>query len=180
MKALLVFLDESGFSKRSFLHRTWAPKGKTPIVIQTYNWKRLSAIAALMTTPTGRRVKLFLRLLPGNIRGPQVKNFLRALRWHFKGRHLILLWDRLRAHRGKMMQQFLKDQKDWLTTEYFPTYAPELNPVEYFWAYVSGTDLANFCADHLEAVRKQVHKAACRVRHRLDLGQAFLKHSSLF
>jgi transposase len=76
--------------------------------------------------------------------------------------------------------QFLKHQKDWLTTEYFPTYASELNPVEYFWAYVSGTDLANFCADHLSAVRKQVHKAACRVRHRLDLGQAFLKHSGLF
>jgi transposase len=175
-----VFLDESGFSERSFLHTTWAPKGKTPILVQTCNWKKLSAIAALVTTPTGRRVKFFLRLLPGNVRGPQVKSFLMALQRHFKGRRLILLWDRLRAHRGNMIQQFLKRQKDGLTTEYFPTYAPELNPVEYFWAYVSGTDLANFCADYLSQVRKQVHKAAGRVRHRLDLGQAFLKHSGLF
>lgn len=176
----MVFLDESGFSERGCLHSTWAPKGKTPVLVQPYNWKKLSAIAVLVTTPTGRTVKLYLRLLPGNVRGPQVKGFLVALRRHLKGRRVILLWDRLRAHRGQIVQHFLQDHRAWLTTEYLPTYAPELNPVEYFWAYVSGTDLANFCTDHLEAVRQQVHKSAGRVRHQQDLGQAFLKHSSLF
>lgn len=46
-KSLLIFLDESGFSERPSVRRTWAPRGQTPILIAPFNWKRLSAIASL-------------------------------------------------------------------------------------------------------------------------------------
>lgn len=45
---------------------------------------------------------------------------------------------------------------------------------------LSRTDLAQFIGEDLQAVRQQARKAACRVRHRPDLGKAFLKHSGLF
>jgi transposase len=178
--AALIFLDESGFSERPSVRRTWSPRGQTPVVVAPFNWKRLSAIASLITTPQARRVGLCLRLEPGTVKQPQVLAYLKALKRHVRGRKAILLWDRLPAHRGSQVQQWLATQTAWLTMEYLPPYAPELNPVEYFWSHLSRTDLAHFVGEDLEAVRKQARKAASRVRHRHHLGKAFLQHSGLF
>lgn len=149
-------------------------------MIEHFNWKKLSAIGMLISTPLGRRVRLALRIHPGTIKSPQVKTFLTAVHRCLKGRRLVLLWDRLMAHRSRETKRYLAKQAGWLATEFFPPYAPENNPIEFFWAYISNTDMANFCADHLGQVRRQVHKAAGRVRHRQNLGRAFLKHSGLF
>jgi transposase len=177
---VLIFLDESGFSERPSVRRTWAPRGKTPILIAPFNWKRLSAIASLLTTPAARRVGLCLRLQPGTVKQPQVLAYLKMLKRHLRGRKAILLWDRLPAHRGAEVQSWIAQQSSWLTMEYLPPYAPELNPVEYFWSHLSRTDLAQFVGEDLNAVRQQARRAACRVRHRPNLGRAFFKHSGLF
>lgn len=179
-KSLLIFLDESGFSERPSVRRTWAPRGQTPILIAPFNWKRLSAIASLITTPQARRVGLCLRLQPGTVKQPEVLAYLQTLKRHVRGRKVILLWDRLPAHRGGKVQKWVAKQSKWLTMEYLPPYAPELNPVEYFWSHLSRTDMAQFVGEDLDAVRNQARKAACRVRCRPDLGKAFLKHSGLF
>jgi transposase len=179
-RAVLIFLDESGFSESPSVHRTWAPKGHTPILVAPFNWKRISAIASLITTPAAQRVGLCLRLHAGPTKQPQVIDYLRVLKRHLRCRNAILLWDRLPAHRGAKVQRFLQKQSSWLEMEYLPPYAPELNPVEYFWSHVSKTDLANFVGGDLGALGAQARKAACRVRHRTDLGRAFLKHSGLF
>ena len=178
--ALLIFLDESGFSERPSVRRTWSPRGQTPILVAPFNWKRLSAIASLITTPAARHVGLCLRLAPGTVKQPQVLAYLKALKRHVAGPKAVLLWDRLPAHRGGQVQAWIAKEAEWLTMEYLPPYAPELNPVEYFWSHLSRTDMAQFVGENLGAVRAQAHKAACRVRHRPNLGKAFLKHSGLF
>lgn len=178
--ALIVFVDESGFSEAPSVRRTWAPRGQTPILVAPFNWKRLSAIASLITTPAARRVGLCLRLHPGTIKQPQIIDYLRAIKRQVKGRKIILLWDRLPAHRGGDVQAYIARQASWLTVDYLPPYAPELNPVEYFWSHLSRTDMAQFVGEDLAAVRRHARKAACRARHRTDLGKAFLKHSGLF
>lgn len=160
--------------------RTWAPQGQTPLLVAPFNWKRLSAIASLITTPAARRVGLCLRLHPGSIKQPQIIAYLRALKRQVGARQVILLWDRLPAHRGGRVQAYLRRQTAWLETRYLPPYAPELNPVEYFWSHISRTDLAQFVGDDLQAVRTQVRAAGAKVRHRIDLGRGFLKHSKLF
>lgn len=179
-RSLLVFLDESGFSERPSVQRTWSPRGQTPIFISPFNWKRLSAIASLITTPAAQRVGLCLRLQPGTVKQPEILAYLKVLKRSVRGRKVILLWDRLPAHRGAKVQDWIAGQSDWLTIEYLPPYAPELNPVEYFWSHLSRTDMAQFVGENLAAVRGQARKAACRVRHRSSLGKAFLKHSGLF
>jgi hypothetical protein len=45
MQALLIFLDETGFCECPSVRRTWGPRGKTPVLVVPFNWKRLSAIA---------------------------------------------------------------------------------------------------------------------------------------
>lgn len=67
------FLDECGFSSTPFVARTWAPVGKTPIVIHPFNWDHVSTISAITTTG-----KLYFRLHPGEtIKGDKVVAFLR-------------------------------------------------------------------------------------------------------
>jgi transposase len=176
----LIFLDESGFSERPSVRRTWSPRGQTPVLTMPFNWKRLSAIAALITTAAARHVGLCLRLHPGSVKQPQVIGYVRALKRHLRGRQAILLWDRLPAHRGGDVQDYLKRNRSWLEVEFLPPYAPELNPVEYFWSHLSGTDLANFIGEDLQAVRKQAVRGGARVRKTPRLGRSFLKHSGLF
>lgn len=178
-RATLVFVDESGFSERPSIRRTWARKGETPILKLPFNWKRLSAIGALASTPAGRKTRLFLSLREGNVNSEVVIEFLRNLRRHIRGR-LIVLWDRLPAHRSNRTQEFIAAQSRWLCVEYLPAYAPELNPVEPMWAYLSATDLANCCPEGLGDLAARTKKGARRLRRKHENGKCFLKYSGLF
>src|SRR5215470_14634215 len=46
-KAWIFFQDESGVSQRPSICRTWAPKGKTPVLMHAFNWSKLSVCAAI-------------------------------------------------------------------------------------------------------------------------------------
>src|SRR5215472_18134655 len=45
-------------------------------------------------------------------------------------KRLILIWDHASFHVSKMMNDYIKIQKDWLTIIYLPKKAPYLNPNE--------------------------------------------------
>jgi len=92
---------------------------------------------------------------------------------------VVLLWDGLPSHRSNETRAFITQQRHWLHVERLPAYAPELNPVEYVWAHFSATDLANFTADDLGVLSKQITEAARRIRRQEGLGRGFLKHSGL-
>lgn len=47
---MIVFIDETGISERPTRVRTWAPKGKTPVIQFHFNWNHVSAIAGLSRT----------------------------------------------------------------------------------------------------------------------------------
>lgn len=57
--------------------------------------------------------------------------FFKALLCHLRG-PVVLSWDRSPIARRKLGQDFLR-RHPRLYTEYFPAYAPELNPAEYVW-----------------------------------------------
>ena len=177
--ATLVFVDESGFSERPSVRRSWAPKGQTPVVELPFNWKRLSAIGAISTDPDGQQARLFLSLRTGNVDSEISINFLRNLRRHIRGK-IVLLWDRLPAHRSKRVEAFVDEHCHWLQMEFLPPYAPELNPVEGIWAYLGATDLANYSADGLDDLASTVHRGKRRLRRKHNSGRCYLKHSGLF
>ena len=93
---------------------------------------------------------------------------------------MILIWDSLSAHTSKETDEFLEKQKDWLTVERFPTYAPELNPVEYVWSTMKNKDLVHLCIDKIDNLDIRISNAKKRIQRRPDLLTGFLKESSLF
>jgi hypothetical protein len=126
-----VFVDESGLSERPTRVRTWAPKGQTPVVQFHFNWKQLSMIAGLTAHCC------YFRLFTGTIKSEQIVLFLKALRQQLR-QPLLILWDGLRAHRSRLVRDYVDNTKGHIQLAFLPAYAPELNPVEYLWACSNG------------------------------------------
>lgn len=93
---------------------------------------------------------------------------------------MILLLDNLPAHKSEEVKEFLKTQKHWLKIEFFPKYAPELNPPEYLWSSAKAKDWANLYVDSIDDVDNHIRKSARRMRRSPNLLTAFLKVSGLF
>lgn len=118
----------------------------------------------------------------GSIKSPQVIEFLRALHRHIRGK-VLLIWDGAPIHRSRVVADFLEQQRHWLHVERLPAYAPELNPVEYLWAYWKKTELANFCPKdiwELSHTACQALKRIRRKRRRPQLIAAFFAQAELF
>jgi transposase len=162
------------------VRRTWAPVGQTPLLRQrTRCYRKVSAIGGLSISPQRRRLGWYLQFHPNrSIRQEQVIAFLAHLLRHLRG-PVIVVWDRLNAHRGAEVRQFVVARSARLTVEYLPAYAPELNPEEYGWAHVKGHTLANFCPDELEELHDAVLVATGEVRTQQALLRSFVHASGL-
>jgi transposase len=77
------------------------------------------------------------------------------------------------------MRAHLDTQRDWLTVERLPAYAPELNPAEYLWANLKGAELATFAGDTLAEVADQAQHGIRRVCDSDSLVVGFLAHTGL-
>lgn len=176
----IVFEDESGVSQQPVVRRTWAPRGKTPILIHTGgNWKRLSIAGALAFRWDGRRTRFFFHTRAGSYTDASLISVLRDLKRHFPRRRLILIWDGLGGHKSRAMAAYLARQRAWLTVERLPSYAPELNPLEQVWGNVKTRELANVCAPDLAGLRPPLRAGFARVRRQPHLAFAFLRHAGL-
>jgi hypothetical protein len=72
----------------------------------------------------------YFHLYPGTVRSRHVTDFLEALMRHIP-EPLLIVWDRLTAHRSGIVRDFIAGQGERLWVEYLPAGVPELNPVEY-------------------------------------------------
>ena len=118
-----------------------------------FNWDKLSVSAGLTLR------NFYFRLYPGAIGELEVIDFLKALVRHIDG-PLLIVWDRLPAHRSRLVREFIQLSEDHIATEYLPPYAPELNPVEYIWAYWKQHELPNVCPKVLGTRRARPQSAA--------------------
>lgn len=161
------------------VRRSWAPRGDTPVLSQrTRSHRKVSAIAALLVSPERNRVSLFFRLLPdANFNAVNVRSFLNQLGRQIKTT-AIILWDRFLPHRAKRTQSFFSNTPKF-HAQFFPPYAPELNPVEYLWSWLKRNPLANFAPDSLEELALNARKGGRSVQRKQTLLRSFVVHSPL-
>jgi transposase len=169
----IVFIDESGLSERPCRARTWAPRGETPVLQYSFSWKQLSAIAGVSFA------RFYFRLFAGAIRSPQIVQFLKALS-EVIGKKLLIIWDRLQAHKSKLVRAFVEQTNGGIALEYLPAYAPELNPVECIWGYLKSHEIPNFCARDLTHLKHAARSRLRSMQRRTTLVAAFWKQAELF
>lgn len=179
-KAWIFFEDESGFTQQPSVRRTWAPRGKTPVLKARGNhWSKTSVAAALGFRWDGRKARMVARMRPDSHNAESLIAFLKDLRRFVRGEKVILIWDRLPAHRSKHMKAFLLEQREWLQTEHLPGYAPDLNPTEGVWNNIKGREMANFCPDKMVEAAAAFRRGLQRVSHTRRLPFSFLAHAGL-
>jgi len=93
-------------------------------------------------------------------------------------KRVSVIWDRLAAHRSKLVCAYITDQTHWLRVESLPPYAPELNPVEQMWANLCAREFANYASDDIEQVERRIQAGKRRMR-RSDMGLGFIQHAGL-
>jgi transposase len=174
--AHLVFPDESGFLLVPNVKRTWAPRGKTPHFYHWFRQDRISAVAALSLSPHQRHMALYIRFHTRNLKGGDIKNFLRQLLRHLRG-PVMLLWDRGMIHRDRQVQTYLK-RYTRVETEFFPAYAPELNPAEFIWSQTDSA-LSNIPARDIPHFYVFLRSATNKLRRSQRLLRSCLHASGL-
>ena len=162
---MIVFIDESGLSERPTRVRTWAPKGHTPIIRFHFNWTHVSAIAALSST------NFLFRLHEGSVKKEQHVEFLKALRAHAK-QPVLIIWDNLQAHNSKRVRDYVNSTAGDLQMAFLPAYSPDLNPVEFLWAWLKRHALANFCPDSLDELQTTARAKLKSAQHRPSIIKA--------
>lgn len=162
------------------VRRSWSRRGQTPSLYQRgRSHQKVTIIAALCVAADRRNLHLYFRLHPSaNITGPLVIHFLRNLLRQLPG-PLIVIWDRLLAHRGKLVGNFLRSEPR-LHTVLLPPYAPELNPVENVWCYLKMNAMANWAPLDMDMLTRTARRRGRSIQRRLPLLRSFLLHSPLF
>jgi transposase len=154
-------VDESGFLLMPSVRKTWGPRGRTPVLPVWQRREKISVISGVSVSPRRQRFGLYYRLQTTNFRRPDVCAFLRHLLRHLRGA-VILLWDNSRIHKGPPIQA-LRRAFPRLHLEFFPAYAPELNPDEGVWTLAKGT-LANGRPDCIRILNAHLRGSLMRIR----------------
>jgi transposase len=110
------------------------------------------------------------------VHGDDVIVALRHFRRHLPG-PLIVVWDRLSAHRDRRVQRFIASDPD-LSVEWLPPYAPALNPEELCHGNVK-TRMRGAMPATVAELRRQVDREFARLRQRPDLVAGFFEHAGL-
>lgn len=166
----IVFVDESGFYLLPGMVRTYAPRGRTPVLSVPLTRDHISAIGAI--TLDGRAL---LSTQGESYRSPDVVRFLKHLLSHIAGK-LLVIWDGSPIHRAGPVKAFLAAGAACrIHLEALPAYAPDLNPKEGVWNYLKHVELRNLCCADLTELRRELRLAAARLRHRPHVVQGCIK-----
>jgi transposase len=157
-RAILYFEDESGISLAPVIGKTWAPKGKTPIVRVTGSRGGVLAMSAI--SPSGR---MCFKLEKRRINSDVMIEFLKEIgACHFR-RKVGVIMDQAPCHVSKKVRNFSEDSKQ-IKVFYIPPYSPELNPDEKVWRHLKHVELKDRQSQNKKGLAKEVVKALRKIQ----------------
>jgi transposase len=169
---VLLTSDEAGFNLLSSCLRTYAPRGRTPVVQQDCKYAHLSVIAAISTTGA-----IVSDMIDGNFDGEKIVGFLRKLLGSFR-KEIHLVWDGAKCHMGQAVKDFLKSDPEAkrLFLYRIPPYSPELNPTEQLWNNVKNVELKNQFSKNKSELKEKLIKVFENIKEKTNVISAFFKH----
>ena len=134
--------------------------------------REVSSIVAV--TPDGR---LYARHVRGAVSSRTVILALRHFRRHI-GTPVLVVWDRLTAHRARRTAAFLAAHPQDFAVAYLPAYAPELNPEELCNGCVKRA-MENALPSCVADLHRLVRRGFRRLQHRPELIVGCFRHAGL-
>jgi transposase len=103
-------------------------------------------------------------------------SFLRQLQRQLRS-PILIVWDRLNVHRSAWARIHPRNRS--IHSAFLPPYAPELNPVEAFWAYLKMNPLANYAPRDVQELFLRAHRHTRDIADDQLLLRSFIKASLL-
>lgn len=170
---VLLFADESEALTHPYLARAWAKRGADLRVPAPGQARKVAMMGALdwldshliVTTSRTKRSADFIALLEqlDGLYGPRPGQ---------TGRPVVIVLDNGPIHASLATKAALAARQHWLTVEWLPKYAPELNDIEVVWHDLKAHHLAHQTFTDAENLDAAIHKAVTDLnseRNRLPL-----------
>jgi transposase len=197
--ARVVLIDESGLLMAPLVRRGWSPRGCPPVLRHRAKWRQKVSIQAALVLPPGGTGgtggtgvtggagtagavagDVLLRTSmheDSYVDGEKTAAFLRRLLREFQG-ELVVVWDRGNMHKGPHVRKVLEEHPR-LRLEQLPPYAPDLNPVEWLWAWLKYDRLADFCPRDARHAASEAAKHLVAAANRADMLAGFFRAAGL-
>ncbi len=169
----IYFWDESGFRADAVHGKTWALRGKTPVVNRPGQRQSVSAASAV-----NAKGAFWFATYQGGLTGELFVELLKRL-MHRRKKPLHLVVDGLPAHKNKVVKEYVASTGGRLSLHFLPGYAPDLNPDELVWSYAKRTGVARKPLMKGEKLQERVHEQLQKIGNNPKLVRAFFKHPSV-
>ncbi|MCY1019153.1 transposase [Pyxidicoccus sp. MSG2] len=156
---------------------TWAPVGQVPVLKRLSRRREVSSIVLLTAPQGGERPKVLARHVIGAVHDKEVIAALRYFRQRI-GRPLVIIWDRLQAHRSKAIRAWLQRHTKDFRIEWLPPYAPDLDSEEGCNGMVKEA-LLNAAPPAISDLRRLARREFLTLQHRPDVLRSFFEHAGL-
>ena len=123
--AAIYWGDETGISNQDQIGRTYAPRGRTPVIVRTARRITQSMISAV----SNRGLMRFM-FYEGALNAARFIAFLRRLSQD-AGQKVFLIVDNLKVHHAAKVTTWVAAHAHEIELFYLPAYAPDHNPDEY-------------------------------------------------
>jgi transposase len=157
---VLLDADESEALTHPYLARAWAKRGADLRVPAPGQAKKVAMMGALawpgreltVTTSRTKRSTDFIALLEelDRLYGPKPGH---------KSKPVVIVLDNGPIHVSKATEAALAARAHWLTVEWLPKYAPELNDIELTWRDLKAHHLAHRTFTDADALDTTIHVA---------------------
>lgn len=157
---VLLYGDESEALTHPYLARAWAKSGADLRVPAPGQAKKVAMLGSLNhvtrqlvvhTSPTKRSSDFVAHLEQlDHLYGPMPGR---------PSRPVVLVEDNGPIHLSKLTRAALAARAHWLTVEWLPKYAPELNDIELVWRDLKAHHLAHQTFSDVAALEKTIHQA---------------------
>jgi len=155
-----LFADESEALTHPYLARAWAKRGADLRVPAPGQSRKVAMMGALdwtsrkliVTTSRTKRSTDFIALLHALdlLCGPKIGVPIKPV---------VIVLDNGPIHVSKATMAALAARAHWLTVEWLPKYAPELNDIEVVWHDLKAHHLAHQTFTDAEALDAAIHRA---------------------
>lgn len=171
--AQIWFQDESGVRSDYHSGTTWAPVGRTPVVVSTGKRTSVNMISAV-----NARGGLHFRLVDGSVNADAFIDYLKAL-LHDTDSTIFLIVDGHPAHKAKKTQAFIASTGGRLRLFFLPGYAPDLNPDEWVWKNIKHDNVGKAAILNPRQLATLVENALNKLARAPHLIRAFFAHPEL-
>jgi transposase len=157
---VLLFADESEALTHPYLARAWARRGADLRVPAPGQAQKIAMMGSLdfvrrklvVTTSRTKRSTDFIAHL-------QTLDLLYGPKPGAPAKPVVLVLDNGPIHVSKASRAALAERAHWLTVEWLPKYAPELNDIEIVWGDLKARHLAHRTFTDIETLDAAIHDA---------------------